>query len=312
MSIKKAFAAGLLGTLPALTGCLVHRHTVLKTHPPDVVLNATLEQLLDSTNSRYGDLNSMMLQVQISTMTGGATQGVVKESISFKGYIVISKPEMIRVLLQVPLLNSRALEMVSDGTSFKMLIPPQHCAIVGSDVSLPSQKGLYSLRPSVILDSLLIKGRGNDQVVSMTQDSRVVPNPKKRKDYIQEPDYDIEFLSQPEGPVARTLRVLHISRVNLLPYRQDLYNAEGKVETQAVYSNYEKFGSIEFPTKIVIQRPLDELGLTIVVSRPQFNQKLQADTFELAIPSGVPTQNMDDPVSAKSNPCVAHAPQSQH
>jgi hypothetical protein len=313
MRIKTAFAAGLLGIMPALTGCLVHKHTVLKTHAPEAVFSATLEELLDATNSRYGDLNSMLLPVQISTMTGGATQGVVKESISFKGYIIISKPEMIRVILQVPLLNSRALEMVSNGTSFKMLIPPQHCAIVGSDVSQPSQKGLYSLRPAVILDSILIKARGADQVVSMTQDSRVVANPKKRKDYIQEPDYDIEFLSQPDGPVARTLRVLHISRVNLLPYRQDIYNAEGKVATQAVYSNYQKFGGIDFPTKIVIQRPLDELGLTIVVDRaPTFNQKLEPDSFQLTIPSGTATQNMDDPVSAKSNPCVSRAPPPQH
>jgi hypothetical protein len=298
--------------MPALTGCLVHTHTVLKTHPPEVVFNATLDNLLTGTNIRYNDLNSMMLPVEISTMTGGSMQGVVKESISFKGYIIIEKPQMIHVLLQVPLLGSRALDMVSDGTSFKMFIPSQHCAIVGSDVSLPSQKGLYSLRPAVILDSLLIQGRGSDQVVSMTQDSRVVANPHKRKDYIQEPDYDIEFLSQPDGPVAHTLRVLHISRVNLLPYRQDIYNAEGKVATQAVYTNYEKFGDIQFPTKIVIQRPLDELGLTIVVAKPTFNQKLQPDQFELPIPSGTATQNMDDPVSAKSNPCVAHATPPQH
>jgi hypothetical protein len=307
MRIKTAFAAGLLGIMPALTGCLVHTHTVLKTHPPEVVMNATLDELLSSTNARYSELNSMVLPVQISTMTGGSMQGVVKESISFKGYIIIEKPQMIHVLLQVPLLGSRALDMVSDGSRFKMLIPPQHCAIVGSDVSLPSQKGLYSLRPAVILDSLLIQGRGDDQVVSMTQDSRVVPNPNKRKDYIQEPDYDIEFLSQPDGPVAHTLRVLHISRVNLLPYRQDIYNADGKVVTQAVYTNYEKFGDIQFPTRIVIQRPLDELGLTIVVAKPTFNQKLQPDQFELMIPPGTATQNMDDPVSAKSNPCVAHA-----
>jgi hypothetical protein len=312
MRIKTAFAAGLLGMMPALTGCLVHKHTVLKTHLPDVVLNATLDDLLARITARYNDLNSMVLPVQISTMTGGSMQGVVKESISFKGYIIIEKPEMIHVLLQVPLLGSRALDMVSDGKNFKMLVPPQHCAIVGSDVSLPSQKGLYSLRPAVILDSVLIRSREDDQVVSMTQDSRVVANPEKRKDYIQEPDYDIEFLSQPDGTVAHTLRVLHISRVNLLPYRQDIYNAEGKVATQAVYTNYETFGDIQFPTKIVIQRPLDELGLTIVVTKPSLNQKLQPDQFELMIPPGTATQNMDDPVSAKSNPCVSHETPPQH
>lgn len=312
MRIKTAFAAGLLSFTPALTGCLTHSHSVLKTHPPDIVRNATLDQLLDDTNQRYGKLDSMTLSVQISTSTGGSTQGVVTESISFKGFIIIGKPEMIRVLLQVPLLNSAALEMVSDGSSFRMFIPPKRCAIVGSDVSQPSQKGLYSLRPAVILDSLLINGRGNNEVVSMTQDSRVIANPEKRKDYIQEPDYDIEFLSQPEGPVARTLRVLHISRTNLLPYRQDIYNSDGKVATQATYSNYQRFGNIDFPTRIVIQRPLDELGLTIVVTKATFNQKLQSDEFDLQIPPGTATQNMDDPVSAKSNPCVAHETTSPH
>lgn len=314
MRIKTVFAAGLLSITPALTGCLVHKHTVLKTHPPDVVLNATLDDLLTAINTRYSQLNSMQLQVQISTSTGGSTQGVVKESINFTAYIIVGKPENIRVVLLVPLVGSRALDMVSDGRSFKMFIPTKNCAIVGSDVSLPSQKGLYSLRPAVILDSLLIHGRGADQVVSMTQDSRVVANPHKRKDYIQEPDYDIEFLSQPDGPVAHTLRVLHISRVNLLPYRQDIYNDEGKVATQAIYSNYEKFGDIQFPTKIVIQRPLDELGLTIQIEKrkAKFNQNLPSDEFQLNIPTGTATQNMDDPVSAKSNPCVAHASPPQH
>ena len=312
MRIKTAFAAGLLSVTPALTGCLVHKHTVLKTHPPDVVMNATLDELLKQTNDRYRALDSMTLTVQIVACTGGSTQGQVKCYPSFTSYIIIDKPEMIRVVLLIPLLRSRALDMVSNGTNFKMFIPQEHCAIVGSDVSLPSQKGLYSLRPGVILDSLLIQGRSDDQVVSMTQDSRVVPNPHKRKDYIQEPDYDIEFLSQPDGSVARTLRVLHLSRINLLPYRQDIYNNEGKVQTYAVYSGYHKYGDIEFPTKIEMNRPLDELSLTVTVTKATFHQKMNPDEFELSIPPGTPTQNMDDPVSAKSNPCVAHETPPQH
>jgi hypothetical protein len=180
--------------------------------------------------------------------------------------------------------------MVSDGKTFKMRIPHKDCAIVGSDkVINTSQKGLYSLRPAVILDSLLIHGLQPGQVISMTQDSRDVPDPKTRKDVIQEPDYDIEFLSQPQGEVARTLHVIHISRVNLLPYRQDIYNADGKVETQAFYSNYKKFGEINFPSKIVIQRPLDIPDSTAHIL------------------------NMDDPASASvKDPCAASGTQSQH
>jgi outer membrane lipoprotein-sorting protein len=301
--------------VPALAGCLSHTHSVIKTRLPDVVLNATLDQLLKQVDERYGSIQSMQATVEMSTSTGGSMQGVVKESISFSGFVILGKPEQIRVILQVPVLRSAALEMVSDGKSFKMMIPPKDCAIVGSDTVInTSQKGLYSLRPAVILDSLLIRGLRPDQVVAMTQDSRDVPDPKTRKDVIQEPDYDIEFLSEPEGQVARALRVIHIGRTNLLPYRQDIYNADGKLETQAFYSNYKTFGEINFPTKIVIQRPLDELGLTITISRATFNQELLADEFKLDIPETTAhILNMDDPASASvKDPCAASGTQSPH
>jgi outer membrane lipoprotein-sorting protein len=313
IKIRQVAAIGLLALAPALTGCLVHRHSVLKTHPPDVVLNATLDQLLQQVDERYAAIHSMTAFVQVTACTGGASKGEVKCYSPFSGNIIIGKPENINVILRLPLLGSRAIDMVSDGKTFKMLISLNNCAIVGSDVvTNTSQKGLYSLRPAVILDSLLMHGKQSDQVVSMTQDSRDVPNPKKRKDIINEPDYDIDFLSEPENQVAKTLHVIHISRVDLLPYRQDIYNAEGKVETQAFYSNYQKFGDINFPSKIQIQRPLDELDLTIVlVKRTSFNQKLSDDQFDLGpIPASYTIQNMDDPVSAATNPCAAHAPQS--
>jgi outer membrane lipoprotein-sorting protein len=314
MRIRQAFSAGVLAIVPALTGCS-HTHSVLKTRLPDVVLDATLDQLLKQVDDRYGSIQSMTAHVEMSVSTGGSMQGVVKESTPFSGFIILGKPEQIRVILQVPYLKSEALDMVSDGKSFKMLIRPRDCAIVGSDTVVnSSQKGLYSLRPAVILDSLLIRGLRPDQVVSMTQDSRDVPDPKTRKDVIQEPDYDIEFLSQPEGNVARALRVIHIGRTNLLPYEQDIYDADGKLETQAFYSNYKKFGDISFPSKIVIQRRLDELGLTITISTATFNQELLADQFKLDIPETTAHKlNMDDPASASvKDPCAVRGTQSPH
>lgn len=325
MRIKRAVVTGMLAFTPALTGCLSHTRSVPKTRLPAVVMNATLDQLLNQVDQRYDTLNTATLSVEISASTGGSQEGKVKTSLDFSGYIILSKPEDIRVLLQLPVVRSRALDMVSDGRKFKMSIPPRSCAIIGSDVvTSTSQKGLYSLRPAVILDSLMIQGLGAGHVVSMTQDSRIVEAPRtakglfsgkqiiKGKDLILEPDYDLEFLSQPAGEVARTLRVLHISRINLLPYRQDIYNADGVVVTTATYSAYQQFGNIYFPTKVVIQRPLDELGLTITVTKATFNQKLDADAFQLTYPASYAVQNMDDPTSAATNPCVSHASQSQH
>jgi hypothetical protein len=286
---------------------------VLQTRLPDVVRNSSIDQLLKQVGDRYDGVQSMIGFVAVTACTGGSSKGEVTCYPAFNGNIIIGKPESIALLLRVPVLNSRAFYMVSDGRTFKMLIPPRNCAIIGSDVVTDSaQKGLEALRPGISLDSLLIHGMQPDEIVSMTQDSRVVENPKKRKDLIQDPDYDIEFLSQPQGQIARTLHVVHIDRVNLLPWRQDIYNAEGKVATIATYSNYEKFGDINFPTTIVIQRPLDELTLTITVQKKtSFNQKLEADTFELGpVPANYTTYNMDDPAVAAIAPCAAHATQS--
>ncbi len=315
MRIRKAFAIGLLALTPALTGCLVHTHSVLKTRPPDIVYGASLDQLLTQVDDRYSAVQTMQAWVQVVACTGGSRKGEVTCYPPFSGFVIIGKPEQISVILKVPVLGSEALNMVSDGKTFKMRIPPENCAIVGSDeVTNSSQKGLYALRPAVILDSLMIQPREDDQLVAMTQDSRTLPDPKTRKDVIEEPDYDLQFLSQPEGKVARSLRVIHIGRIDLLPYRQDIYDADGKVATQADYSDYKRFGDVNFPSKIVIQRPLDDLTLTITLNKKTtFNLKLDADTFTMPpIPANDAIQNMDDPVSAATNPCGAHAPPPKH
>lgn len=317
MSIRKAFYVGLLALAPALTGCLVHTHSVLRTRPPTIVLGTTLDQLLKQVDDRDNTIHSMTAAVEVIPCTGGSSKGEVRCYASTSGYIIIQKPEQISVILKVPLLGSRALDMVSNGKTFKLLIPPESCAIYGSDVvNNTAQKGLYALRPAVILDSLMIHGLQPGQVVSMTQGDRIVPDPKTRKDVIDEPTYNLQFLLRPTDHTARALRVIHVSRTDLLPFQQDIYNADGKIETTATYSNYQKFGDIVFPKTIRIERPLDELTLTITIlpRETSFNQQIPPDQFTLDLPpSTAHMVNMDDPATASiTNPCGVRATQSQH
>ncbi len=327
MRFKRVAATGLLALIPALSGC-THTHTVLQTRPPDVVYTTTLDQLLQQVSDRYKATQTATLFVEISASTGGSREGKVTDYYTFSGYIILQNPNHIRVVLKVPIFSGIAMQMVSDGNSFKMVIPSRNCAVIGSDTAPPAPppgadeslvERLSRLRPAVILDSLLIPSLQPGQNVSRVQDSRIYEAPKTkagifngsnlRRDLIEEPDYDIEFLSQPQGQVAHTLRVIHIGRRYLLPYRQDIYDAEGRIETEADYSDYHMFGEINFPTKIVIQRKLDDLKLTITVdtNKTNFNQKLDADTFEMPDTSAYAVQNMDDPASAKSNPCASHS-----
>jgi outer membrane lipoprotein-sorting protein len=285
---------GLIAVAPALTGCLTHTRIVPKTRPADVVLNATLDQLLQQVNTRFDSIQTINASVEIAATTGGGLQGQVTEHPSFSGYIFLRKPEDLRVLLRVPFVGSVALDMVSDGKNWTLWVPPHHLAMTGtSEVTKPSKNGLENLRPAVFFDALLVRGLGANQIVSLTSDMRIVENPKNKKDLIEEPDYDLEILEQPRGQTAHTVRVIHISRTTLLPYQQDIYDPDGNIVTRAFYSNYQSFNNIPFPMKIEIKRPLDQYSLTVITTKLALNQTLDDDQFELKIPDTVPIKAMD-------------------
>ena len=296
---RRLLSLTLLGLIPALTGCVSRTHIVRRTRRIDVVLDSSVEQLVKRTNAQFEAIQTLNASVEIAASTGGTRTGEIKEYTALAGYIFIRKPADLRVLLLLPVLRSKAIDMVSDGKTFKLLIaPPRNKAIVGTNtVTEPSKNGLENLRPPVFLDSLLVRGTEPNQIVSLTQSTRIIPpaplvNGKGSTDMLEEPDYDLQILALPEGEIAHTERVIHISRANLLPVQQDVYNASGQIITRAFYSNYGRFGTIDFPQKIRIERPLDEYSLTVTVLKVTFNEKLEDDQFELKIPEGVPIQQM--------------------
>ncbi len=256
-------------------------------------MSTTLDAMSQQINARYDAIQTMTAAVTVAATTGGGLQGQEKEYTSLAGYIFMRKPSDLRVLLRVPVLGSTALDMVSDGTNFKLVIPSRNKAMVGTnEVTQPSKNGLENLRPSVFFDSLFVRGQGPNQILSMTTDTRVIESGKKKKDLIEEPAYALQVLAQPEGNIVRTLREIFINSTDLLPYQQDIYDKNGVVVTRATYSNYQFYNGIPFPTTIVIQRPRDHYSLTVTITKLTINQKLEDDQFELKIPEGIPIQVM--------------------
>lgn len=292
--IKKfLMPATVLGLLPVFTGCLTHTHSVRRARPAPIVMNATLEDLIKRVNIHFDAIQTMSANVEISATTGGSERGEVTESPNFSGYIFLRKPRDLQVLLKVPILGSVALDMVSDGHTFKLLIPPRNKAVIGTEeITQPSKNGLENLRPAVFFDSLLVQGPAPEQIVSLTSDVRVIEPENKKSDLIEEPDYDLEVLAPPIGNTARALRVIHIGRSSLQPYQQDIYDSTGRIATRAFYSNYQIFGTTLFPAKIVIKRPLDQYSLTVTITKLTFNDKLEDDQFDLKIPENIQIQQM--------------------
>jgi len=290
MKIRKALALGIAGVLPALTGCLSHTRIVPKTRVADVIISTSLESMAKQIADRYESIKTLNATVEMSATTGGGLQGKETQSLSFSGYVLMRQPEFLRVLLLVPVVRTQALDMVSDGKNFKLFIPPRKRAIVGSNtLTTTSKNGLENLRPDVIYDSMFIQGPEQDQIISMTTDIRVIESGKKKKDLIEEPAYAVQILNKPDGPTrtVRTVRVIHINSTDLLPYQQDIYDADGKVITKAYYSNYQFYGNTPFPSNIVVERPRDHYSLTINILKLTLNGHLDDDQFELKIPEGI-------------------------
>jgi outer membrane lipoprotein-sorting protein len=293
LKIRKILILGVIGVLPALTGCFAHVRYVPKTRVADVIMSASLDDMARQLVDRYNSMQTFNATVEIAATTGGGLQGKETQYTSFAGYILMRKPEFLRVLLLVPVVRTQALDMVSDGQNFKLLIPPRKRAIVGSNtVTTESKNGLENLRPDVFFDSMFVQGPEQDQIISMTTDIRVIESGKKKKDLIEEPAYSMQILAKPEGQTVRTLRVIHINSTDLLPYQQDIYNDKGQVVTKAHYSNYHYYGNTPYPSNIVIERPRDHYSLTVNITKLTLNQKLDDDQFELKIPENIPIETL--------------------
>ena len=289
---------GLIGTLglTGLTGCFssVHRVQKVQMQAPGALRTASVEALEKVLQDRDAAIKTVNASVLITASTGGSKTGKVKTYTSFQGFILVQKPRDLRVILKLPVIGSRAMDMVSDGAKFTLLIPPRSRAIVGTnEVTKPSSNGLENLRPKVFFDSLLVPGVSEGEFVTLTESTRVLQAAHGRSDAVEEPDYEVAVLRVQSGNMLHLERLIHISRLNLLPSEQDIYDEEGRVVTQAFYEDYQPSGTESFPRLITIRRPLDEYELKIQVTKLQLNETFEADQFEMPkIPSTFKVEEM--------------------
>ncbi len=293
--MRKGFRLlALLCLLPALTGCLTRTRSIAKSRRPDIVLNATVDQLVKQVNERYDAVQSLTATVEIAASSNDTVKGEAKDFPETRGYVLMRKPAMLRVIGLVPVLHTHAFDMVSDGNTFTLLISVKNRAITGSDaVSTPSKNVLENLRPGVFLDSLLVPGVSPDEFVSLTTDTRIMDLDPKRKVVIEEPDYNLTVTRRRgDSNEMIALRVIHISRTTLLPYQQDIYDDSGNIVTQVVYGPYQDFGGTQFPSTVNIRRPLERYSVKLTMDRVRVNQPLDDKNFELKIPDGTQVQKL--------------------
>lgn len=279
------------------SGCLFRTRKLDRQFSNAPLKSATQEQLIDYINSQSARMRSLQATVDIDTSSEDPKNGQVTDYKQIRGYVLARKPAMLRMKGLLPVVRNTAFDMVSDGQEFKLWIPPKNKFVVGtnSDDNYRPDKRLENLRPQHIYDALLLREIGSDEIAVLENGYETVLDAKRHR--VDQPDYQMAVIRKGSNGWFLS-RKIEFSRSDLLPHRQQIYDQQGNVVTQARYQNYKDHSGIEFPNTIEIDRPREGYDLTLSILKLEINRPLTDDQFALEQPPGAEVVHLDQSHSA--------------
>jgi len=296
----------LAATLIPLSGCLLRTHKVERTATSNApLMTASVDQLVERINTEARKVQTMNATVDIAPSIGGEKKGKVTEYQEIRGYVLLRKPAMLRMIGLYPVVRNKAFDMVSDGERFRLYIPVKNKFFVGSkEVTTPSKNTLENLRPQHILDALLCKEIDPEmEIAYLESGTELVKDSKSKKD-VEQPNYIVNVVAKQADGTWILGRKIYFSRVDLQVQKQVLYDRFGNVATIATYNNFKDHDGLMFPDIIQVDRPQEEYSIQLGVVKLTLNQPLTDAQFQLAQPPGATQVDLD-----KKNASAVAVPQ---
>jgi outer membrane lipoprotein-sorting protein len=276
--LKSLVIMAMASAVATAPGCAVRRTTKIAapelSAPP---AEASVDDLVARVNALDSGIQSLTATVDFQPTAGSVYSGVIKEYHDVKGFILVKKPAMIRVIGQAPVIRTNIFDMVSDGKTFRLNIPPKHKFIVGSTaLTRPSKNALENMRPQHILDALLMPPI--DLAKDKVSDEEADENSHR---------YYVLTVFQPgDGVGLFPARKVWFDRSNMDVVRMQLYGPKGSYNEDIRYSGAKDFQGTRYPSLIQITRPAEDYSLAITIQKATFNQEIAPDKFELKKPEG--------------------------
>ncbi len=302
MRRSQILAAISLATLLAGgTGCLFRTRVVEMRTSTAKLQIATKQELVDRINKEASQIKTLNATVEIAPSVGGEKKGKVTDYQEITGYILVRKPDMLRMIGLFPIVRNKAFDMVSDGNRFKLSIPAKNKFYVGSaEVTKPASNPLENLRPQVIYNALLLPEIDKNEIAVLENDTETIVDAKTKK-LVQQPDYVIDIIRRSDPDTGWYLyRKIIFERVNLVPHHQVVYDTEGEIATDVTYQVYRDYSGVSFPTVIEIDRPREEYSIRLTVEKLVINESLKDDQFALQQPPGSQLVDLDQPQNASA------------
>jgi hypothetical protein len=288
--MKRIWKRMILVTVSAAAcGC---GHTVTKstkvpvTERP-VAREASEEELLDRYNALARGLKSIDATLELKPTAGTKYSGVIDEYHEVKAFLLASRPYNIRMIGQVPVVGKTVFDMVSDGQTFEVSIPPKNKFLIGQvAMERQSSKPIENLRPQHLLDALLWPEIRKEEAVTLREF-----NDENVRYYILtvlRGGYQVEVLREiwfdrSDLQMARILtfgpKGVLLSDVRLGDWQPADDTAGQNAPASALN------GAPWFPRAIRIERPHDDYQLDLQVTKVTMNEEIPAERFKLEQPA---------------------------
>ena len=238
---------------------------------------ATRSELLQALQEKSKQLETLKATVGIEFSRGGAKSGVLDEYRETKGYVFVERPSHIRVQVQMPVVLTTVAIMVSDGQQYRLSIPIKNqYAIEDVNAPISPDSSLSNLRPQIFLDGLF---------VDITQYEN--KQPLFEEAVVGTHSYYVFSFFDNSGSEPQLLEKLWIDRADMMDVsRKQLFDKEGRLETDVDYQNYAGEGGQRYPKVIIIHRPIEDFTVKMTFQQTTMNEKLDAKIFDLPRPEG--------------------------
>jgi hypothetical protein len=269
----------------AASGCGIKKTVTVEV--PHKILSArtaSFEELLEIIQN-YENINDLSsVSVKVTLTYGKWEKGQQEEYREAGGYLLLRRPDTLRLVIQKPILKTRVFDVVSIGDDFSAWIPSQKKFYRGSNVAddlvADDLPGGIPLRAPHIYEAVLPQSLEMDD-----PDVRVSVEEAVGTDTLY---YVLTIYREGEYPRIYASRKVWIERSGLVIARQQMFDEDGRIISTIQYGEMEQVDGFYLPISMEIDRPEDGYALNMEFGRDRWrvNRGLPDEGFVLTPPDG--------------------------
>lgn len=304
--LRRLVPAALALSLGLCTiSCRLITHRTIKrngkiANPAQTLMTATAPELVARIGHIFDAIHSFQATVDMTPSIGSVYKGEITEIHDVHSYVLYRKPSDIRIIGQLPVVGTRAFDMVSNGQDFRFYLVSKNLFIEGSNSAPATSKNkLENLRPEAFLSSMLIRP----------------PEPGERPFLVDQTDeentlYILWLVRETANGEIKASRSIWFDRLDLAIVRQIVYDGGGEIISDTRYAKWQTYNGVLFPAHIDINRLKDGYGVVMDITEMQMNTPLTNDKFVLNKPEGAQVQVIGAAQPATAQPAGVQ-PQAQ-